>query len=113
MNTVKQGEIWFANLNPTKGSEQAGIRPVVVISGNAMNEHSGIVIVCPLTSKIKNYSGCIILKKDKNNNLSQDSEVIVFQIRTLSKDRLTKKTGKVLPDQLQDIVFGLNEVLRY
>ena len=54
---MKQREIWFANLNPTKGREQRGIRPVVIISDNDMNDHMDICIVCPLTSKIKNYAG--------------------------------------------------------
>ena len=65
---MKQGEIWFVDLNPTKGSEQAGQRPVVVISGNLLNEHLTVVIVVPLTTKIKNYNSkkikrCQILHK--------------------------------------------------
>jgi mRNA interferase MazF len=54
---MKQREIWVVDLNPVKGSEQKGIRPVVVISGNAMNDHLNIAIVCPLTTQIKNYAG--------------------------------------------------------
>ena len=88
---MKQGDIYFANLNPTKGREQQGIRPIVIISGNAMNDHSDIVIACPLSSKIKNFSGCIVLKKDKINNLDSDSEIITFQVRAISKERLINK----------------------
>ncbi|HLP33415.1 MAG TPA: type II toxin-antitoxin system PemK/MazF family toxin, partial [Bacteroidia bacterium] len=54
---MKQGEIWFANLNPTKGSEQAGMRLVVIVSGNLANTHLNTVICCPLSTKIKNYKG--------------------------------------------------------
>ena len=54
---MKQREIWMADLNPTKGSEQAGIRPVVILSGNALNDHMPVVIVAPLSTKIKNYKG--------------------------------------------------------
>jgi mRNA interferase MazF len=52
---MRQGEIWYADLNPVKGSEQAGFRPVVILSGNLLNENLPIVIVAPLTTKIKNY----------------------------------------------------------
>jgi mRNA interferase MazF len=55
-----QKEIWFANLNPTRGSEQNGIRPVVIISRDAMNENLGLSIVLPLSTKVKNYAGCLI-----------------------------------------------------
>jgi mRNA interferase MazF len=59
---MKQREIWRADLNPVKGSEQKGIRPVVIISGNAMNDNLGICIICCLSLKIKNYAGCLVLK---------------------------------------------------
>ena len=52
---MKQREIWFADLNPTKGSEQSGIRPVVVISGDTMNNNAGLSLICSLSSKIKNW----------------------------------------------------------
>ena len=110
---MKQGDVYFANLNPTKGREQQGIRPIVIISGNAMNDHSDMVIICPLSSKIKSYAGCITLKKDKVNNLQVDSEVITFQVRAISKERLNNKVGKVTIDQIKQIIIGLNGALTY
>ncbi len=110
---MKQCEIWYANLNPIKGREQRGIRPVVIVSGNSMNEHMDICIVCPLTSKIKQYAGCVILKKDKTNGLKEDSEIITFQIRTIAKERLTKKIGEITSAQLKTLKQGLIEVLHY
>jgi mRNA interferase MazF len=110
---MKQGDIYFANLNPVRGNEQRGIRPVVIMSGNAMNDNFGVVIVMPLTTKIKRYAGCVFLKKDKVNNQKQDSEVITFQLRTVSKDRLTKKTGNISLDQLHELKKKLLEVLTY
>jgi len=110
---MKQREIWMADLNPVKGSEQKGIRPVVIVSGNAMNDNLGICIVYPLTSKIKKYAGCLILEKDHLNGLEQDSEVITFQIRTVSKERLISKTGEISIEQLDLVKRGLNEVLKY
>jgi mRNA interferase MazF len=110
---MKQREIWFADLNPIKGSEQRGIRPVVVISGNAMNDNYNVCIVCPLSSKIKNFAGCLILSKNAQNGLETDSEVITFQIRTLSKERFLTKIGEITPSQLNEIKQGLNDVLTY
>jgi mRNA interferase MazF len=110
---MKQGEIWYANLNPTKGSEQAGMRPVVVLSGNLLNEYLNIVIVVPLTTKIKNYKGNPILHPSRSNGLKNESEVLVFHIRSISKDRLVKKLGKIEPGELNQAVKTLNEILRY
>jgi mRNA interferase MazF len=110
---MKQCEIWYANLNPTKGREQRGIRPVVIVSGNAMNDHMDICIVCPITSKIKHYAGCLLLKKDKPNGLKEDSEIITFQIRTIAKERLTKRIGEITSEQLKNLKLGLIEVLHY
>jgi mRNA interferase MazF len=110
---VKQRDICLADLNPVKGSEQSGIRPVVIISGNAMNDNLNICIVCPLSSSIKHYAGCIVLNKDGNNKLDHDSEVITFQIRTISRSRLVKKIGVITETQLQHILHGLMEVMTY
>ncbi|CAN5556207.1 type II toxin-antitoxin system PemK/MazF family toxin [soil metagenome] len=110
---MKQGDIYFANLNPVKGSEQRGLRPVVIVSGDAMNDNFDVVIIMPLSTKIKRYAGCVLLKKDKLNNLKQDLEVIAFQLRSVSKDRLTRKTGIVTGDQLHDLKRKLFEILTY
>lgn len=110
---MRQREIWMADLNPVKGSEQKGIRPVVIISGNAMNDNLGICIICPLTSRIKNYAGCLLLKKNPANGLDKDSEVITFQIRIISRKRLINRTGEITHDQLERITNGLNEILKY
>jgi mRNA interferase MazF len=110
---MKQGEIWMADLNPVKGSEQQGIHPVVIISGNAMNSNLGVSIVCPISSRIKNYAGCLVLPKDSVNGLEQDSEVITFQIRTIAHSRLSKQTGRITTAQLNLIKQGLGEILTY
>lgn len=110
---VKQRDIYLADLNPVKGSEQRGTRPVVIISGNAMNDNLGISIVCPLTSKLKNFAGCIVLKKNKTNGLSHDSEILTFQVRTLAHDRLLKHFGKISEEEFHKLVEGLNEILKY
>ena len=110
---AKQGEIWYANLNPIKGSEQAGHRPVVIVSGNMLNTYLNIVIAMPLTTKVKNYKGNIVLQPNKRNGLSQASEVLVFHIRSLSQDRLEKKLGVITAAELTVLKEGLNDILRY
>jgi mRNA interferase MazF len=110
---MKQREIWFADLNPVKGSEQRGIRPVVVVSGNAMNDNLGICIICPLSSKIKDYAGCVVIEKGKIPGLESDSEIITFQIRTLSKERFIRKIDEISREELNKIKKGLNEILTY
>lgn len=108
-----QRDIYLADLNPTKGREQKGKRPVVIISGNTMNKNFGVFIVCPVSSKVKNYAGCVRLKKDKVNKLAEDSEIITFQIRTIAKERMIKKIGEITDAQLKEIFYSLNEVFYY
>ncbi len=110
---MKQAEIWYAKLNPVKGSEQKGFRPVVIISGNLLNNYLSIVIVCPLTTKIKDYKGNLILDPDKTNGLKQRSEVMTFHIRSVSKERLVNKIGAISSKQLAEIKQSLDDILRY
>lgn len=110
---MKQRDIYWADLEPVKGSEQRGKRPVVIVSGDSMNDNLDIVICCPLSTSVKKYSGCVILEKDNINNLKSDSEIITFQIRAVSKSRLTKKIGEITTSQLKSAITGLNEILVY
>lgn len=110
---MKQGEIWYANLNPTKGSEQAGHRPVVIISGNLLNQYLKVVICCPLTTKIKNYKGNIVLNPDSLNNLTSPSEILTLHIRSVSKDRLVKYVGNISKSDLEQTKSCLNDILNY
>ncbi len=110
---MNQGEIWLTDLEPVKGSEQGKVRPVVIISGDTLNTNLPIVIACPLSSVLKNYETCVVIKKSPENGLSSDSEIISFQIRTLSKQRLIKKLGKITKFQLDQVIAGINDVLKY
>lgn len=110
---MKQGEIWELYLNPVKGSEQGGRRPAVIISGNLLNKHLQVVIVCPLTTKIKNYKGNVILEPSEVNGLLKTSEILVFHVRSVSKDRLKNKIGAISTTQLREIKQTLNDILRY
>ncbi len=104
---MRQGEIWYANLNPTEGSEQAGKRPVVIVSGDTLNETLPIVIVVPLTSKIKSYPTCVLISPNRSNGLKKSAEAIPFQIRTIAKKRLTKRIGQITPSELREVIKGL------
>jgi|SRR5690606_11313640 len=108
-----QGEIWNADLSPAKGSEQAGFRPVVIVSGNLLNQHLPVVIVMPLTTRIKGYKGNPILHPTRSNGLKEVSEMLVFQIRSISKDRLVKKIGNVADTELLGSIKTLNDILKY
>ncbi|MCB0482747.1 MAG: type II toxin-antitoxin system PemK/MazF family toxin [Flavobacteriales bacterium] len=108
---MKKGEIWFAHLDPTKGSEQAGYRPVVIISGNLLNAYSKVVWICPLTTQIKRYKGNVILSPTKENGLTKTSEVMNLLLRSISKDRLHKKIGMMGGKHLETIRKGLYEIL--
>lgn len=110
---MKQGEIWQANLNPTRGSEQAGQRPVVIISGNLLNENLPIVIAVPLTTKIKRYKGNPILTPTKSNGLRTESEMLVFHIRSIAKDRLSRRLGTIDANELNQAMKTLGDILRY
>ncbi|WP_296620203.1 type II toxin-antitoxin system PemK/MazF family toxin [Marivirga sp.] len=110
---MKQAEIWNVNLNPVKGSEQAGFMPVVILSGNLANEFLRTVIVFPLTTKIKGYKGNPILEPDIKNGLKEKSEVLVFHIRSVSKDRLIHKLGEVTPDCMEQMKKTLGDILKY
>ena len=110
---MNQGDIWYADIEPVKGSEQSGKRLVVIISGPAMNTLLPIVIACPLTSVIKNIKGCVVLKKNQLNNLKKDSEILVLQVRAISKQRLTKKIGSLSPEQMDLVKEGINIYLNY
>jgi len=110
---MRQGEIWFADLNPAKGSEQAGRRPVVIVSGNTLNDTLPIIIVVPITSKIKSYPTCVRLPANKTTGLTKESEAIPFQIRAIAKKRLTKQIGRINEEELREILKGLFVVLTH
>jgi mRNA interferase MazF len=110
---MQQGEIWRVNLNPSTGSEQAGIRPVVIISGNLLNTHLNVVIACPLTTKIKNYKGNVVLQPSKKNHLKEASEILTFHIRSISKVRFIDKIGTIETEELAAVKNCLNDILRY
>ncbi|MFY0686892.1 MAG: type II toxin-antitoxin system PemK/MazF family toxin [Cyclobacteriaceae bacterium] len=110
---MKQGEIWELYLDPVEGSEQAGRRPAVIISGDMMNEHLSVVIVCPLTTKVKGYKGNLIINPNETNGLLEMSEVLTFHIQSVSKQRLKKQLGRISEGEVSEIKECLGDILRY
>jgi mRNA interferase MazF len=97
--SIKRGELFWVDLDPTQGSEQAGRRPVVVLQNDTGNEFSPTVIVAPMTTKnfSKEYPTNVSLPKGASG-LKEDSTILLSQIRTLDKKRLEKKIGHLPAD---------------
>jgi len=92
---IERYGIYWADLNPTRGSEIAKLRPVVVVSPDAMNHRLETVVACPLTSRLHPSWRSRIQISCAN----KPAEIAVDQIRTLSKSRLTRKLDRLMPEQ--------------
>lgn len=110
MAGILRGEIRWADLNPVKGKEQAGLRPVVILSRNVFNEHSGTVIAVAITSQPQR-AGFPLTLELASNDLPKRSWVKISQIRTLSIERIGRKIGGVPQEELDQIIEGLNEII--
>lgn len=96
MGQIIRSDIFWANLEPIKGSEQGGIRPVLIIQNDVFNIYSPTTIIAPITSKkpSKKYLTSIFVSK-KDSGLDQDSTILLNQIRTIDKSRIIKKVGSL------------------
>ncbi len=106
---LKRGEIWIANLDPTQGSEQAGMRPIIIFQENTISKFTTTVITIPLTTNIKRASlpSCLLISKEEGE-LNKDSVALCHQIRVLDKTRLSHKIGKLTSEiiiKLENIVL--------
>jgi len=107
---LKRGDVVWADLEPTKGSEQAGRRPVLVISHEIFNRHSGTVIAMAITSRPQK-AGFPLTLKLSGTRLPKEAWVKLGQVRTLSTERLGKRIGRVEDAELEQAVDGLNEII--
>ncbi len=106
--SIKRGDVYYADLNPVVGSEQGGIRPVLVIQNDIGNKYSPTVIVAAITSKIdKAKLPTHVEIKAKDSNLEKDSVILLEQIRTIDKRRLQRQVTHLE----QDIIDRVNEAL--
>src|SRR5437764_15429142 len=110
MARILRGDILWADLDPTRGREQAGRRPILVLSQEVFNERSGIVIAVALTSQEPSVGYPLALEV-RSIPLPKRSWVKIGQIRTLSTERLGDLIGRLSPEELQSVVEGLNEII--
>jgi mRNA interferase MazF len=110
MARILRGDVVWADLDPTRGHEQSGSRPVVVLSENVFNARSGTVIAMAITSHPPR-AGFPLTLELTSVKLPKRSWVKVSQIRTLSVDRLAKRIGQVSAEELEQLIDGLNELL--
>lgn len=88
---MKRGDVYYADLSPVVGSEQGGIRPVLILQNNVGNKYSPTVIVAAITSKINKSKVPTHVPIGKDKGLTENSVVLLEQIRTIDKQRLTDK----------------------
>lgn len=110
MARILRGEIRWAELNPVRGREQAGQRPVLVLSHDVFNERSGTVIAMALTSQPPR-AGFPLTIELQTKGLPKRSWVKISQIRTLAVERIGQRLGKVSPEELEQVIEGLNEII--
>jgi len=110
MARILRGEIRWADLNPVRGREQAGLRPVLILSQDVFNERSGTVIAVALTSQPPR-AGFPLTLELHTKRLPKKSWVKISQIRTLAVERIGQMLGRVSPEELAQVIDGLNEIV--
>lgn len=108
----KRGEVFIADLNPAFGREIHKKRPVLILSNNTLNQTLPTVIMAPFSSIVPEFVGPdVILIKDPKIGLDKDSAIIINQIRSIDKSRLTKKVGTLSKVKLEEVENALKIVL--
>jgi mRNA interferase MazF len=110
MAGILRGEIRWADLNPARGHEQAGLRPVLILSQDIFNERSGTVIAVAMTSQPQRAGFPLTLELSALR-LPKRSWVKIGQIRTLAVERIGRRLGRVSAEELAQVVEGLNEII--
>lgn len=104
MRQIHQGNIYFADLNPVRGHEQAGFRPVLILQNNILNTNLSTVVIVPITKnlKAKGYLTTYFLDR-KKSKLKFDSVALLYQIRTIDKLRLVKFISRLSGPEIKSI----------
>jgi mRNA interferase MazF len=110
MARILRGDVIWANLDPTQGHEQAGLRPILVLSHEVFNERSGTVIAVAITSQSQK-TGFPLTLHLKSAKLPKKSWIKISQIHTLSVKRLSKKLGNASLEEVNKVVEGLLEII--
>lgn len=106
--TVKRGEIWIANLNPVQGSEQSGLRPVLIFQNDRINRAISTAIVIPFTSNLRRAAlpSCVQVAKGEGG-LTMESVLLCHQMRVLDETRLNSKLGEVSEQTMNEVEIGV------
>ena len=110
---MKRGEVYWVRLDPIEGSEQAGARPGVIVSRDAINQYSPVVIICPLTSArplTRLYPSDVLIRAPEGG-LQVDSVVLTLQVRAVAKSRLQQRLGQLEPDTMAQVDRALKITL--
>ena len=110
MARILRGEIRWADLNPVRGREQAGQRPVLIMSHDVFNARSGTVIAVALTSRAPR-AGFPLTLQLSSDKLPKRSWVKISQIRTVSVERIGRRLGRATPEELIQVFDGLEEII--
>ena len=110
MARILRGEIRWADLNPARGREQAGQRPILILSQDVFNERSGTAIAVALTSQPQR-AGFPLTLELRTKGVPKHSWVKISQIRTLAVERIGKVIGRASPEEVAQVVEGLNEII--
>ncbi len=110
MARILRGDVYWANLNPVKGHEQAGRRPVLVISQDVFNERSGTVIAVAITGQPQR-AGYPLTLEISEQGLPKQSWIKISQVRTLSVLRLDEHITHFAPEFVNQVIDGLNEII--
>jgi mRNA interferase MazF len=107
MKTCKRGEIWLVSFDPTRGSEQSGTRPAIIIQNDIGNRYGSTTIVAAISSRVKKYPHTLVLDVNSTNGLSQISCLKLDQLLTIDKERLIKKIGTISNQKISELDFAL------
>ena len=110
MAGILRGEIRWADLSPTTGREQTGLRPILILSHDVFNERSGTVIAIAITSRPQK-AGFPLTLELKTGSLPRRSWAKISQVRTLSTERMGNLIGKLSQEELAQVIEGLNEII--
>lgn len=110
---MKRGEVYEARLSPTEGSEQAGTRPVIIVSRDAINQSSPVIVVVPLTDRAnvkRSYPSNVVIPRGEGG-LTVDSVALGGQVRAIAKTRLGPLRGALSPLMMQAVDRALRVTL--
>ena len=110
MARILRGEIRWADLNPVRGREQAGLRPVLILSHDVFNERSGTVVAVALTSH-EPRAGFPLTVQSSAAGLPKRSWIKISQIRTLAVERIGRRLGVAPAEELARVIDGINEII--